>query len=440
MNNQEILQECCRQIELRMGWGNSAEWQRADFEALSARIQDETGVLLSVSTLKRVWGKVKYDSLPSLTTLNTLAKFAGFGGWREAKRQLSAGEDDGAEAPDVMDAPAQEEEVVETTAAGATQNKPRRKVRPVWLAAACMVMLLGGWLVFRGPAGQPARAKGIYTFSMEPLAQGIPNSVVFHYDARAAGNDSVFFQQSWDPRRRVAVPANGNVYTSIYYYPGHFKAKLIVGKEIVKEQNLLVRSGGWLTAVEQEPVPVYYPASATIANGAWRLSVPQLQERNIALQPQPPITKLYYIDHLKGLSADDFTFESALRNEYVQGSAICGGVRVILHGTEGAHIVPLGMPGCVGDMFLMLGDTTFHAGSANLSGFGCNVAQWVNLKLEVKGRQARVFIDGKEAFRHTYRRPAGELVGVSFRFDGTGAVDSVAFRRNDGEVVFSEGF
>ncbi len=143
---------------------------------------------------------------------------------------------------------------------------------------------------------------------------------------------------------------------------------------------------------------------------------------------------------MDGLSADDFTFESALRNEYVQGSAICGGVRIILHGTEGAHIIPLGRPGCVGDMFLMLGDTSFHANSANLSGLGCDITQWVNLKLEVKGRQAIVFVNGKEAFRHTYRKPAGELVGVSYRFDGTGAVDSMAFRRNDGRTVFAESF
>lgn len=422
MNNQEVLQECCRQIEARMGWGRSAEWQRGDFETLSSRIQEETGVLLSVSTLKRVWGKVKYDSLPSLTTLNTLARFAGHGGWRELKQQFSDGE-------------------AEENALPVRETEPRRSNRLLWAGLGCLFVLLGIWMGIRWLKGQPVRARGIYTFSMEPLADGIPNSVVFHYDARAAGDDSVFFQQSWDPRRRVAVPATGNVYTSIYYYPGHFKAKLIVGKDIVKEQELLIRSGGWLTAVEQEhPVPVYYSKAETVHDGAWRLTARQLEARNIPLQPKPPVTKLFYIEDMKGLSADDFTFEATLRNEYVQGSAICGGIRIVLHGTESAHIVPLAKPGCVGEMFLMVGDTSFMATNADLSRLGCDVSQWVKLRYEVKNRQAKVFVNGKEAFRHTYVKTAGDLVGLSIRFDGTGAVDSVAFARPDGTPVLTETF
>ncbi|WP_157963077.1 hypothetical protein [Chitinophaga deserti] len=419
MNNQEVLQECCRQIALRMGWGHSGDWQRGDFETLSARIQEETGVLLSVSTLKRVWGKVKYDSMPSITTLNTLARFAGHAGWRELKQQLSGGE------PDEKDAPL----------AGAP---PRRK--PLIWAAVLMLVLLAGWQGMRWLKGQPVRNKGAFSFSMEPLAKGIPNSVVFHYDAGAAGGDSVFIQQSWDPKRRFPVPSNGKVYTSIYYYPGHFKAKLLVGRDIVQEQDLIIPSEGWLTAVEQEPVPVYYPASETIRDGVLRLTPQQLAARNINMQPKPPLVKMYYIDHMKSLSADDFILETELRSEYIQGSAVCGGIRIVIHGTVGAYIIPLAKPGCVGDMSLMVGDTMFVAMGTDLSGLGCEVSEWVKVRCEVKGRDARIFVNGKEAFHYKYVKPAGELVGISYRFDGTGAVNSVQFSKTDGTVVFGEEF
>ncbi|WPQ63248.1 hypothetical protein SIO70_00025 [Chitinophaga sancti] len=47
-------------IETRLNWGKSSEWTNYDFEKLSVAIQDKTGVTLSVTTLKRLWGKLKY--------------------------------------------------------------------------------------------------------------------------------------------------------------------------------------------------------------------------------------------------------------------------------------------------------------------------------------------------------------------------------------------
>ena len=84
-----LLQGCKDQIEKKIGWENSESWTNHDFQTLSDRIQEETGVNLSVATLKRIWGKVKYDSKPTITTLNTLAKFLGHESWREFRQKQS---------------------------------------------------------------------------------------------------------------------------------------------------------------------------------------------------------------------------------------------------------------------------------------------------------------------------------------------------------------
>jgi len=70
-------------IEQKLDWGSSSGWQSRDFENLNQLILDETGVSLSASTLRRIWGRVEYHHLPSATTLDTLAKFAGFENWRK---------------------------------------------------------------------------------------------------------------------------------------------------------------------------------------------------------------------------------------------------------------------------------------------------------------------------------------------------------------------
>src|SRR5579872_6067278 len=83
MDNSSGLEQCKHLIEASLGWGNAASWTNEDFDTLSDRIFERTSVRLSVSTLKRIWGKVRYDSSPTTATLNALARYAGFEGWRD---------------------------------------------------------------------------------------------------------------------------------------------------------------------------------------------------------------------------------------------------------------------------------------------------------------------------------------------------------------------
>ena len=83
MNQDKLLETCKRTIETRLGWGSSELWTNQDYEKLSLRILDETGVHLSAAILKRIWGKVRYERNPAMATLDTLAKFAGQENWRQ---------------------------------------------------------------------------------------------------------------------------------------------------------------------------------------------------------------------------------------------------------------------------------------------------------------------------------------------------------------------
>src|SRR5450432_1597490 len=78
-----LVQECKRLVENKLGWGSSDRWSTDDYNKLSELIEEATGVRLSVATLKRIWGRVKYENRPTVSTLNPLAKFVGFESWRK---------------------------------------------------------------------------------------------------------------------------------------------------------------------------------------------------------------------------------------------------------------------------------------------------------------------------------------------------------------------
>lgn len=78
-----MIRQIKRLYEAKTGWGDSDLWDNQDFLQLSRMIFDQTGILLSHVTLKRIWGRVKYDSLPRTNTLNTMVQFLGYRNWRE---------------------------------------------------------------------------------------------------------------------------------------------------------------------------------------------------------------------------------------------------------------------------------------------------------------------------------------------------------------------
>jgi hypothetical protein len=81
--DQDLIRQVKHLYEEKTGWGDSDLWKNQDFLELSRMIFDRTGVALSHVTLKRIWGKVRYECLPHTSTLNTIVQFLGYGNWRE---------------------------------------------------------------------------------------------------------------------------------------------------------------------------------------------------------------------------------------------------------------------------------------------------------------------------------------------------------------------
>jgi len=81
--DQGLMRQVKRLFEEKTGWGDSDLWNNQDFLELSEMILEQTGIALSHVTLKRIWGRVRYESLPHTKTLNTIVQFLGYRNWRE---------------------------------------------------------------------------------------------------------------------------------------------------------------------------------------------------------------------------------------------------------------------------------------------------------------------------------------------------------------------
>src|SRR5688572_24940197 len=81
----EYINLCKKQIEQKFSFGNGGNHTQRDLEALSACIEEKSGVMISLSTLKRLW-KDDYKQSPQLATLNALAVTLDHKDWYDFKK------------------------------------------------------------------------------------------------------------------------------------------------------------------------------------------------------------------------------------------------------------------------------------------------------------------------------------------------------------------
>ena len=78
MNHSPEIKSLRSDLEQRVG---QLLQSPADFQLLIQQIWEKKHAVLSLSTIKRLWGYVESNGAPRLSTLNTLAQFLGFADW-----------------------------------------------------------------------------------------------------------------------------------------------------------------------------------------------------------------------------------------------------------------------------------------------------------------------------------------------------------------------
>ncbi|WP_435357349.1 hypothetical protein [Emticicia sp. SJ17W-69] len=404
MTDERIYIEQCKElIESQLSWGKSATWQNQDFEELSERIFEKTKVSLSSSTLKRIWGKVKYDSSPNLATLNALAQFVGYESWREFRNN-------GGEKKKGFD-----DEII-------IKIKPKsifKKFQWSFLIVFCLGLIGILWAFQRQE--KKLEFSNIH-FTSKSVTLGVPNTVIFEYNAVNSNADSVFIQQSWDPKRRYKVDKNLHEYTSTYYTPGYFRAKLILNDSIVKDHDLFIESDGWLGTLETEKIPIYFHKNQIQKGNVVGISEADLRSQNIDLQTENIWTDLHNISTKNVVNSNAFVMETELRNTFSRSSGVCKQSRILLLGSEGIIAIPLSIKGCVGELKMTIADEEINGKTHNLSAFGVDYSTWVKVKCVAKNQKIQIYINDVLAYQSDYTKNIGKIVGTRIRFMGTGEV------------------
>ncbi len=407
------------ELELATGWGPATHWPSSYFEELAGRITDQTGFALSATTLKRLWGRVRYTSSPQVSTLDALAQYLDYENWLAFVQAHPTVESAAIVAsPSVSAAPA---------------PIATRPALPWWPLPAVLVAGLLIWLGVR-PSPDPVDPADT-ALEVRQITNALPNTVVFSYRVPELPEANIQLQQDWDSTRRVPLDYRQNTVTSTYYYPGYYRAKLVINGQIVQETDVYLSGKDWTVAIEREPRPRYLLPEEISRAGSLRPDSALLKELDFN---RPEWLQMAYVRDF-GLPMNDFTLETAFRNTAASGGNACQDVRLAVLGTQGMMSFAFSAPGCTGDLRVFLGERRISGQTRDLSAFGAARGEWQRVRIAAKGNTIKVFKKDYLIFRDSLPGDMGRLAGVRFRFLGAGEVDyvRVGSRR---QVVWQEEF
>ena len=408
-HEQKYLQKCLQRIESQLAWGSSDSWHNDMFVELSERIQQETKVLLSPVTLKRVWGRIDYKSAPSITTLNTLAQFAGYENWRDFKGKIPEKRKSG------------------------VGKKIRANLGVIMVSASVMTLVFISFYSLRSPvpAKEPIDVSKV-VFNSRPIAKGLPNSVVFNLDLGEINSDSIHIQQYWDPKKTIDLNPGQKQATGQYYFPGYFRAKLLVDGEAIKQHDLFIKTEGWLGTLDYQPIPKYFESHEV--HKAY-LSFPERAIKEIVSSEKPITSTFHRVTDFGTISGDNFELRSTIKNTYRDKWAVCQTAYIIVLGTKGAMVITLGIPGCASELWVMMNDAYVDGKEHDLSGLGVDLSEAKEIKVRVVEKQLLVSLGNQTLFKGSYDESIGRIAGLRYRFLGSGEVHQAVLSDLEGETV-----
>lgn len=397
----ELLEQLYRAIEAKMDMGEGRLWANKQFVQLSERIFEQTGVLVSASTLKRMLGKVKTDAdyVPQLETRNALAEFCGFGHWARFVEQQK----------------------YLPTALPSRSTRFRHWLRYIFITLGVVVSMLAVVLFIRyGRTHSKPHVEWNNTYS-EGIA---PFSCAFHYHIPKQTQAPVHLIIETDT---IVLDPALTTYTHYFKLPGYVRAKLVYEGELLGEKEIVIRSQGWkayaFNSYGMDRVIQVLPSSLNTSEifvlGTDTFITPQVV-KGLGMDINYPYWTEYRNYDRFDVPMDTFYFETWVQNTSRIPTVLCNHICITLTGTGNRARIYFVKPGCSRWLELQFGDSLYSGRDQYLEALSTSLDTMRRVQLQLMGDSATIYLDQQPVFATRFNNNLGLLRGVQFDFIGCG--------------------
>ena len=396
-------------------------------------IYEKSNTQLSLSTIKRIWDS-SYQRSFQINTLDALAQYLDYKNWHQFKEQNYI-RDENISLNALRDEPLKKK----------VNSKRSFRIKLVFLISILAFMAIFVLLskLKRVERNISILEEEVVFTSKKSIKEGVPNTIIFDYNIGSYKPDSLCIQLSWNPKERENIKKEDRYYTCTYYYPGYHHAKLIIDNELVKGYYVHITTKDWLTLVRETPddlMPTYIRNENLISDGNMFASLDLLKLNNVDITADEFYVSYFNIREFDGLKADNFSFETEIKNSSDELALICEMCQIFIYGDKGTIVIPISTQGCVSDIGILAGDVRISGKTNDLSGLGCDLTDWRKVRGEVDSKHLKIFIDYNLAYELNDNENVGTIKGWHYFFKGAGAVKNLILYDSTNKIVYTDDF
>ena len=425
-NEHKLVKICLSELCTRTGLPGPADLVQRDMIALCDTIESNTGVLISLSTIKRLLNG-QFARIPQIATLNAIALSAGYKDWRDFTRAAAS----------LERARPEDKQNEDKQNINGPEQRPRSGPRILLAGAVLLLVFLATLAIQLSHKPGPANIDKAHFSATKVTGNDIPNTVIFKYNVDSVSADSFFIQQSWDRNRRVQVYKHNYTLTDIYYEPGYHTAKLIAGDKIIRTLPVSIPTDRWLFyAIENKPGsrPKYITHLDT---GMLKLSTGELLASNIDLQKNNVYCNTWFPSNID-YSSDNFTLKCRVRIKPVNNES-CPLLMCEVYCQKYFMYFKSTLNGCTSLLAAQFGENALNGRTNDLSGLGADLREWQEMEFTVRDKKVSIAINGKQTYSNAYTQSAGLITGLGFISNGISEVQFVDLKTADGRMIYSRG-
>ncbi len=390
--------------------GDFTEWKNKNFENLSFDIHQKTKILISSSTLKRIFGKRKTNDSyqPQQTTLDALIQFI-----------------------ETLD----EYSVIETP------KSKKVKYSYIFLGIIIVAVISIYFLFFNKTAVRTNYSANLELVRIEGKNT---SSAFFKMNLPEIDNQklSIYFGDYSDT---LNLNSSQKSISHYYKYPGIFHPVILLdGIRISNKINVVVNTDGWRSLGTHHVMAendTIYPIDLDniLKPGGYLHASTQDYAKSGVDTTELVLLRLYNYQDF-GVGGDHFDFKARMRNTQYWPGVQCNNIIVQLKGENGRIQMYYPKQGCSYWIEAFFSEIHRRGTASDLSSFCHDLSDWTNIQILNQNKKLNFFIADSLVYEVEYQKPLGKIIGIEFHFFGSGYLDEVSLESTNSNIQFFDSF